>query len=131
MNVNSWLRVTGRSTVGVAMIPALAAAMLAALVVAPAGAQAPPAGESPLAEHQAEIFVDATAAAGIDAPHRGTWDEFTGKAFAHGYLGTGQAWGRLRANRLRTGCAAGVAADVAYWRGDRGKRGGSALGTAP
>ena len=68
-------------------------AALAALAVAPAGAQEPPAAQAAPAEQAAEVFVDATAAAGIDAPHRGTWDEFTGKAFAHGYLGTGQAWG--------------------------------------
>ena len=50
----------------------------------PAAAQAPPA---------AELFVDATAAAGIDAPHRSSWDEFTSEVVVSGYLGIGQAWG--------------------------------------
>ena len=46
-----------------------------------------PAAAQPAAA--AEIFVDASAAAGIDAPHRGSWG-FDGKG---GYLGIGQAWG--------------------------------------
>ena len=50
----------------------------------PAAAQAPAA---------AELFVIANAAAGIDAPHRSAWDEFTSDVPTSGYLGIGQAWG--------------------------------------
>ena len=65
-----------------------------AMIVAIAATRAamPAEAQAPVATDAAEIFVDATEAAGIDAPHRGTWDEFTGKVLAHGYLGTGQAW---------------------------------------
>ena len=41
----------------------------------------------------AELFVVANAAAGIDAPHRSAWDEFTSDVPTSGYLGIGQAWG--------------------------------------
>ena len=63
------------------MIGILGAAILAGI---PAAAQAPTA---------AEIFVDVTDAAGIDTPHRSSWDEFTSHDLSSGYLGTGQAWG--------------------------------------
>ena len=59
----------------------LAPVILAGL---PAAAQAPAA---------AELFVVANAAAGIDAPHRSAWDEFTSAVPTSGYLGIGQAWG--------------------------------------
>ncbi len=49
----------------------------------PAAAQAP----------APEFFVDANEAAGIDAPHRSSWAEFTHDVFTSGYLGIGQAWG--------------------------------------
>ena len=35
----------------------------------------------------------ASEAAGIDARHRSSWDEFTAKVVTSGYLGIGQAWG--------------------------------------
>ena len=65
----------------VRLMPILGPAILAGL---PAAAQAPAA---------AELFVVANAAAGIDAPHRSAWDEFTSHVPTSGYLGIGQAWG--------------------------------------
>ena len=56
----------------------------ASVAATPAAAQAPSA---------AEIFVNANEAAGIDAPHRSSWAEFTHDVFTSGYLGIGQAWG--------------------------------------
>ena len=41
----------------------------------------------------AELFVVANDAAGVDAPHRGSWPEFAHEVFTTGYLGIGQAWG--------------------------------------
>ena len=39
-------------------------------------------------------FVDVTEAAGINATHRGSWEEFVdGEEFTDGYLAVGQAWG--------------------------------------
>ena len=66
--------------------PARSAARLL-LSLAPLALACTPAGSEPAPG--AEIFVDASAAAGIDAPHGGDW-EFDGKG---GYLGIGQAWG--------------------------------------
>jgi hypothetical protein len=39
-----------------------------------------------------ESFTEVSQAAGISAPHRGSWDMFK-KDFSSGYLGIGQAWG--------------------------------------
>ena len=67
-----------------------------------AGAHQPTAGHGPAATREpaaahdpagAEPFVVANEAAGIDARHRSSWDEFTAKVVSSGYLGIGQAWG--------------------------------------
>ena len=61
------------------------------IVLGPATlAATPAAGQAPA---PAEIFVEANETAGIDAPHRSSWNEFTSAEFTSGYLGIGQAWG--------------------------------------
>ena len=42
------------------------------------------------------VFRDVTDSAGIEATHRGIWDESISGRYENGYLAAGQAWGRLR-----------------------------------
>jgi len=70
--------------------PAVLLERPAAVLGAMALACAPAAAQQPAA---VELFTDVTEAAGIQASHRSSWEEFTGGEFATGYLGTGQAWG--------------------------------------